>query len=124
MNVNDLTLGQIKEINSMARMDNPGSMLQSYVGEYVICRSRNEGINAGIVKAIDETGVILTEARRMWFHEPATDASWYEGVANHGLSSDSKVSEPTHKVIVERYSLTICSEEAIASIRSSKSYES
>lgn len=79
---------------------------------------RNEGLNAGYVEAADETGVILKNARRMWYHKPAVKAeAWYEGVANHGLSTDSKVSGVvTRKVIVEEYSLTECTEIARQSI--------
>lgn len=37
---------------------------------YVICRTRNEGINAGYVKDLDSTGVILEDARRLYYHKP------------------------------------------------------
>ena len=88
------------------------------IGKYAIIRSRNEGINAGTIKAADETGVVLSNARRIWYHKPAVKTeSWYEGVANHGLSSDSKVSGTvSEKVIVEDYSITICSDTAKQSI--------
>lgn len=88
------------------------------VGKFVICRSRNEGINAGIVSALDHTGVILKDARRIWYHKPKdVNKSWYEGVAESGLSDDSKVScTVSEKVIIEDYSLTICSEAAKVSI--------
>lgn len=95
----------------------PG-LASSMVGKYVIVRSRNEGINAGVVEAADETGVILRDARRIWYHRPKdTTESWYEGVANHGLSDDSKVSGTVSaKVIVEDYSMTLCSDSARQSI--------
>lgn len=82
------------------------------VGKYVIVRSRNEGINAGLVVAADETGVILSNARRLWHHKPrVVSESWYEGVANHGLSDDSRVSAAVlEKVIIENYSMTICTD--------------
>lgn len=90
----------------------------SMVGKYVIVRSRNEGINAGEVVAADDTGVILKNARRMWYHKPAVKTeSWYEGVANHGLSDDSKVSGVVlEKVIIEDYSMVACTDVARQSI--------
>lgn len=90
----------------------------SMIGKYVIVRSRNEGINAGEVVAADDTGVVLKNARRMWYHKPAVKTeSWYEGVANHGLSDDSKVSGVvSEKVIIEDYSMVTCTDVARQSI--------
>jgi len=43
--------------------------------------------------------------------------SWYEGVALSGVSEDSKVSCTVGgKMIIEDYSMTICTEEAQNSI--------
>lgn len=95
-------------------------LTKSLVGEYVICRTRNEGINAGVVKAADDTGVILGSCRRIWYHKPADKSlPWYEGVAISGLASGSKISGTVPlKLIVEDYSLTICTPEARKSIES------
>lgn len=128
MNINDLTIGQAKELARLFGGDtNVGSKstLQSrYVGKYVICRSRNEGVNAGKVIAADDTGVILEDCRRLWYHKPANkNLAWYEGVACDGLSSDSKIGAPVEKIIAEDYSLTVCSDVAEKSIRGAKSHE-
>ena len=103
----------------------PISMLDSMIGKYVIVRSRNEGINAGIVKALDNTGIILSEARRIWYHKPKNKKmSWYEGVAESGLSSDSKVSTAvSEKAIIEDYSITVCSGVGKKSISGHVSHE-
>ena len=95
------------------------NVAQSMVGNYVIIRSRNEGINAGVIEMADETGVVLTDARRIWYHRPLdTKMSWYEGVALSGLADNSKLSPAVkRKVIVEDYSITQCSEVAEKSIR-------
>lgn len=95
-----------------------GGVASSMVGKYVIVRSRNEGINAGEVVAADDTGVVLKNARRMWYHAPSVKTeSWYEGVANHGLSDDSKISGVvSKKVIIEDYSMVVCTDVARKSI--------
>lgn len=94
------------------------------IGEYVICRSRNEGINAGYLVDADETGCVLSDARRLWSHEPKNNASWYEGVSLYGLSDNSKISAKTlEKTIIEDYSLTLCSPDAKKSIEEFKAYE-
>ena len=126
MNINYLTLREVKELqNIFGKSESTPSNLHSrYVGQYVICRSRNEGINAGKVIAADDTGVILEDARRLWYHKPKnTNLSWYEGVAKEGLSNDSKVGEQREKLISEDYSLTICSTDAEKSIREAKTHE-
>lgn len=121
MDINELTIGQAKELAAMfgsnAKSD---GVAASMIGKYAIIRSSNEGINAGYVFAADETGVVLKNARRIWYHRPADKSeSWYEGVANHGLSSDSKISGVvSEKAIIEKYSITVCTNVAQQSIES------
>lgn len=88
------------------------------IGKKVIVRSRNEGINAGIVVLADNSGIELKNCRRIWYHKPADSSlAWYEGVAMSGLSSDSKVSGTVPvKLIIEDYSITECSDVAYKSI--------
>lgn len=129
MNIDDLTIGQAKELSNLFGSNAPTGgtkmcLYSRYVGKYVICRTRNEGINAGKVLALDETGVILEDARRLYYHKPAnTKLSWYEGVAIDGLSSDSKVGAAVEKILAEDYSLTICSDTAEQSIRGAQANE-
>lgn len=88
------------------------------IGKNVIVRSRNEGINVGTVVLADETGVELSNCRRIWYHKPKDkNLSWYEGVATSGISDDSKVSGTVpKKVIIEDYSMTELNNESYKSI--------
>lgn len=124
MDIDSMTYGELKQIAALFG-GAKSSLYNDVVGRYVIVRSRNEGINAGFVKAADETGVILTKARRIWYHQPKEkNVSWYEGVAKTGLSDESKISCPVNeKIIAESYSITFCTSEAEASIKSMASYE-
>ena len=105
-------------IESTINFDPASSLAGCMVGKKVLVRSHNEGINCGIVEAADDTGVVLKKARRLWYHKPAeNDYSWYEGVAEKGLHSSSKVScTVSRKVIIERYSMTECKETAYQTI--------
>lgn len=99
MNIDELTIGEAKQLSSMfganAVAPSGKSLGEQFIGKYVIVRSRNEGINAGKVVELDNTGVILEDARRLYYHKPANkELSWYEGVALEGLSNDSKVGAP------------------------------
>ena len=110
--------------NQPAQQTSGVTVAASMIGKYAIIRSRNEGINAGTIIAADHAGVVLSDARRIWYHRPADRAeSWYEGVANTGLSSDSKVSGiVAQKAIIEDYSVTLCSDVARKSIESAKAH--
>ena len=125
MDLNELTLGQIKELQTIFTGTIPetnNSFLKSAIGKYVIVRSRNEGINTGVVESLDSTGIILKDARRIYFHAPKDKKlSWYEGVAVSGLSDSSKISGTVErKYIIEDYSITIVSKEAEDNIRGFK----
>lgn len=125
MNIDELTYGQIKEIAKLAcgnkQSTTSNGLGNQFVGKYVIVRSRNEGINAGKVLELDDTGVILEDARRLYYHKPVNkELSWYEGVALEGLSKDSKVGAAVTKLIVEDYSITVCTKDAEKSIRGAK----
>ena len=100
-------------------------MYSEFIGKYVICRSRNEGLNAGVVHACDETGVVLSEARRLWYHKPLKPgASWYEAIANSGIAPESKLSEAVDKKLIsEDYSLTLCTDEAAKTIKEATAHE-
>ena len=132
VDINSLTLGQIKEIAAIAGSigikpveSTPTSAINSrYIGKYVIVRSRNEGVNAGEVVMADETGIVLKDSRRVWYHRPADKTAWYEGVANSGLRHDSKISAAvSEKAIIEDYSVILCSSSAEESIRGFKAHE-
>jgi hypothetical protein len=100
------------------------TVASTMIGKYAIIRSRNEGINAGTIIAADHTGVIIKNARRIWYHKPADKSqSWYEGVAISGLSSDSKISgSVAQKAIIEDYSVTICTDVAQKSIEAAHAH--
>ncbi|MFW9872162.1 MAG: DUF6948 domain-containing protein [Candidatus Thorarchaeota archaeon] len=125
MDINDLTLGEIIQLQNLFSNNlKEKNIYQDFIGKYVICRTRNEGINAGVVVNLDSTGIILKDARRIYYHRPKdTVLSWYEGVARSGLSEDSKISSPETKLIIEDYSLTLVNKEAEKSIREFKTNE-
>jgi len=130
MNIDEMTIGQAKELANLfgntGKQTSVSSILKDAIGKYVIVRTRNEGINCGKVFQADETGVIIEDARRIYYHKPKdSNLSWYEGVAESGLHSDSKISGTvSRKYIIEDYSLTICSEEAEKSLRSHEARKS
>ena len=120
----------IKDILKLLEVLGAGSSesnsLSYPIGEYVIVRSRSEGVNAGYLEQADSAGCVLSQCRRLWHHKPKRSCeSWYEGVAVSGLSEDSKIScKVDKKIIIENYSITLCSDESKRSIEGFKSHES
>jgi hypothetical protein len=107
----------MSRFTALSKNNEEFEIFEQYIGRYVIIRSRNEGVNAGFLEKANKDGVVLNKARRLWRHRPSdTDLSWYEGVAESGLSDDSRVSSEVTKVIVEDYSITLCTEKARESI--------
>lgn len=124
MNIDDLVklAGLLTNAETPAPVQN--GIFNRYVGKYVICHSGNEGVNAGKVIALDETGVVLEDARRLHYHKPINkNVSWYEGVAKTGIDSDSRLGTAIEKIVVEDYSLTVCTPTAEESIRGAKDHE-
>ncbi len=93
-------------------------MFSKNIGKKVIVRTRNEGLNFGTLTHAERDGCVLQNAQRLY--RPISknnDMAWYEGVAQSGLDERSKISSPVkEKVIVEDYSITLCTAEAILSI--------
>jgi hypothetical protein len=57
MNIDDLTIGQARELSELFGNKQTSSNFASrYVGKYVIVRSVTEGVNFGEVVQADETG--------------------------------------------------------------------
>ena len=124
MKLDDLTIGEARQLaamfgNSASPQNIQSRILNDAIGKYVICRTRNEGINCGKVIAADHTGVVLEDARRIYYHKSKDEnVSWYEGVAQSGLHTDSKISGVvSRKYIIEDYSLTPCTIEAEQNLR-------
>ena len=113
------------ESNEVVEFTGEETVASVMIGKKVIVRSRNEGINAGIVELADDSGIVLRECRRIWYHKPQDKrVSWYEGVAETGLDSSSKVScTVSKKVIIEDYSMTLCTDESFKSIMELKPNE-
>ena len=121
MKMNEL-LEILKLVTNDDDKSKTSSRYEKYIGEYVLVRDGNEGINFGKVVDIDETGVELSGARRLWEHKGESE-SRYEGVAKTGLSKDSKVSCPGDKVIIgNNFSITLVDNNAVQSLLSHPSH--
>lgn len=87
MNINELTIGQAKELASMFGASTP-SAKHPFIGKYVIARCYAAGVHAGEVVSVDGENVVLKDSRRLWSWK-AKDGVALSGVAQTGLKDGS-----------------------------------
>lgn len=89
MNIDQLTIGEAKQLAAMFSAKQEASELQNFVnnqfvGKYVIARCYSAGVHAGMVVRVDGENVILKDSRRLWSWR-AADGVALSGVAQSGL---------------------------------------
>ena len=118
MNINDLTIGQAKELTALfgnAQTQQPVS-LNSIVGKKCVIRTNSAGVWFGEVAEKSGNEVVVKDARRMWKWWAAEGIS-LSAVALHGIRHDkSKIIESVPAVWLEAIELIPASDKAIANI--------
>jgi hypothetical protein len=93
------------------------------IGKHVIVRSRDSGVHAGTLTAVNGRHVSLTNARRLWYWVAAKEHT-LSAVALHGLKSGSKLASPVAQVdVLDACEITPTTTTAQASIDGMKSHE-
>lgn len=90
LNIDDLTIGQLKQVQSLSFGQLPQRQEHPFVGRHVIARCYSAGVHAGVVASVDGENVVLKDSRRLWSWK-AKDGIALSGVAQNGIKSDSKV---------------------------------
>ncbi len=119
MNLDDLTLGQAKELARLLSGSTPAVQspsLNQMLGTVCIVRTANAGVWFGTLSEKAGAEVILTNARRLWRWWAAESIS-LSAVALHGIKREkSKIAEAVPSVWLEAIELIPCSVKAEASI--------
>ena len=118
MNIDDLTLEQINEINSLmtAGIKRITTGLNCMIGKKVIIRTYSAGVWFGTLEQKDGNEVIVRNARRMWRWWAAKGIS-LSAVSIRGINhGKSKIAEPVDSVWLEAIEIMPCTETAILSI--------
>lgn len=122
MNIDDLTLGQIKEIQSLAIANQSGSNdgIQYAIGKNVIIRTYSAGVWCGTLSQKSGNEVILNNARRLWRWWAAESIS-LSGVANFGILEDkSQIAPKVDGVWLEAIEIIPTTDKAEKSIMGAK----
>jgi hypothetical protein len=121
LNIDDLTVAQIKQVaalaNSLGGCATKTSSSHPFVGKYVICRCYSAGVHAGELVSQDGDLVVLKNSRRLWSWRAKSGVA-LSGVAVHGLEKkDTKVDVILPEIALTGVIETIpCSEIARESI--------
>ena len=121
MNINDLTIGQAKELtalfgNAQQQQQQQPASLNSMVGKKCVIRTYSAGVWFGEIAEKSGNEVIVKNARRMWKWWAAEGIS-LSSVALHGVKHDeSRIVEAVPAVWLEAIELIPASDKAIASI--------
>ena len=120
MNINDLTIGQAKELTALfggtqPQQQQPAS-LNNMIGKKCIVRTYSAGVWFGEIAEKSGNEMVVKNARRMWKWWAAEGIS-LSSVALHGIKQDqSKIVESVPAVWLEAIELIPASDKAIASI--------
>ena len=115
MNINNLTIGEAKELVSLFGLKTQPSTvgLCSMIGKKVIIRTYSAGVWFGALSQKDGEEVILTNGRRMyqWWAKEGISLS---AVALYGIKLDkSKIIEAVPEIWLKAIEILPCSEIAI-----------
>ena len=119
MNINDLTLGQAKELAALFGATQTVNA-HPFIGKYVIARCYSAGVHAGEVVSVDGENVILKNSMRLWSWK-AKDGVALSGVAQTGLQKGCKVDTENPEIYLSGVcELIPCSKTAKDSINEFK----
>ena len=117
MNIDNLTIGQAKELAALFSGVQPQqSGLNNMIGKKCVIRTYNAGVWFGEIAEKSGNEVIVKNARRMWRWWAAEGIS-LSSVALHGVKHDeSKIVEAVPAVWLEAIELIPASDKAIVNI--------
>ena len=116
MNINDLTIGQAKELAKFFTKTEKVEGLSSLLGQKVIIRTYSSGVWFGELKEKSGSEVILKNARRLWKWKALASIS-LSAVALYGIDqSQSKIVEAVPEIWLEAIEITPCTAKSIESL--------
>lgn len=124
MNINELTIGQAKELAAIfcgnQKEINIGS---NFIGKHVIIRTYSAGVWFGVLSEKSGNEVILASARRMWRWQ-AKESISLSAVAKYGIDqSKSKIAPSVESVWLEAIEIIPTTQDATVLINGAEDVE-
>ena len=126
MNLDDLTLGQIKQLKNLFGESSSGvssNINSMLIGKKVIIRTYSAGVHYGEIVEKEGKEVILKNARRLWYWKTANGGISLSEVANVGLHKDSKTCAALEMQWLDAIEIIPCTKEAIKNIEAQNEYK-
>ena len=118
INIDELTIGQVKQLQGLIGGQQPSGGLNKFIGEKVIIRTYAAGVWFGVLAEKSGNEVILNNARRMWRWFAKKGISLSE-CAVHGIEhSKSQICEHVDTLWLEAIEIIPCMPDAISSLES------
>ena len=116
MNVDDLTLGQIKQLKQMfGNCKTEDSFIHPDIGRKVIVRTYSAGVHYGTLEYKRGNEVRLKNSIRIWYWDGACSLSQL-AVDGTKKPNNCKFAVPVEAITIEMVEIIPCSEVAIRSI--------
>jgi hypothetical protein len=118
ININDLTIGQVKELASLftqGAQKTESIGLPQMIGTKAIVRTYSAGVWFGEVIAKSGEEVILENARRLWRWKAKSGIS-LSSLALYGIDESGSRIEPPVTAWLEAIEILPCTKEAVTSI--------
>lgn len=117
MNIDDLAIGQARELAAMFQQHAQAAAPHPFVGRYCILRCYSAGVHAGTLVSASGDQAILKNSRRLWKWK-ANAGIALSGVAQHGIcAAESKLDSVNPEIaltgVIEIIPATIKCEDSI-----------
>ena len=86
MSIDDMTIGQVREIVRLFHGGEAPTDVHPFVGRYVICRCYAAGVHAGELVALVGDQAVLKKSRRLWSWKAKAGVA-LSGLSQHGLEA-------------------------------------
>jgi len=117
MNINDLTIGQAKELVNLFgdASSTSTNTLNNMIGKKVIIRTYSAGVFFGTLEQKAGNEVILKDARRMYYWKAKQGIS-LSACALYGVQDYSQIIEPVESIWLEAIEIIPCTTVAITTL--------
>lgn len=122
MDINNLTIGQAKEIAALVNgVGSPAPSANSVngAGRAVIVRSRDAGVQFGYLNKFEGSTVYLTKARQMWSWTAAEGGTLLD-CANHGVKAGKFSTVADAVIVIGACAIIDCTDKAVKTLESAK----
>lgn len=126
MNIDDLTIGEAKELACLfgkKETASTGINCCTLNGKKCIVRTQSAGVHYGEISEKSGKEVILKNSRRLWYWKTANSGISLSEVAIAGVHKDSKICASVDFIWLEAIEIIPCTKEVIKNIEAANEYK-